>query len=93
MIRNAARGRALLTPLNCDDIRRLAKELRRPIGTLIVLAPKNDPFYVGEARQDAATWFVVKVWDPLRPGPGAGVHLRRLHYVLVVRLHDRLSQT
>jgi hypothetical protein len=51
-----------------------------PIKNLIVLAPKNDPFYAGTAGQrEMAQWFA----DVF--GQATGAHLRRIHYRLVAR--------
>ena len=48
---------------------------------LLVLAPQNDPFYVGTStdRQNAE-WFA-DLWQ--RFGYSQGVHLRRIHYQIV----------
>ena len=61
---------------------KLARELRRPIATLLALAPVNDPFYAGgmPASLAAAEWFA----EHYRAcGFGNGCHLRRVHYWLV----------
>src|SRR5262245_35304648 len=67
---------------SCDqEIRKaLAGSLHRPLGTLIALAPVNDPFAIGPPRQEAARWFA-KLWRRLNLGEG--VHVRRVHYQLV----------
>jgi hypothetical protein len=63
------------------SINALAKELGRPAGTLIALSPHNDPFWAGvPARQANAEWFA-EIWS--RFGFGAGIHLRRIHYLLI----------
>ena len=62
----------------------LAKELDRPVSSLIVLSPNNDPFYAGmPSRQADAEWFA-EIWE--RFGFSAGVHLRRIHYLLISQL-------
>ena len=67
--------------INYEAISALAKELDRPVGTLIALSPNNDPFYAGmPSRRADADWFA-EVWE--RFGFGAGVHLRRIHYRLI----------
>ena len=59
----------------------MAAELDRPVGTMLALASDNDPFFADrEQRRHGAQWFA-KLWRRLRLG--AGVHLRRIHYVLV----------
>ena len=64
-----------------EFINALAKELGRPVSTLIVLSCNNDPFYAGmPSRQADAGWFA-EVWESFRFG--AGVHLRRIHYRLI----------
>lgn len=45
---------------------------------LIVLAPQNDPFYVGTPTDLAQAQWFADVWQ--RAGYGSGVHLRRVHY-------------
>ncbi len=72
-------------PLTYDEIVALGKRLRRPASSLIVLAAKNDPFYLLPSRQAKARWFKNEVWDLLQPKQG--VHLRRLHYALVSLAH------
>ncbi len=63
------------------SIKQLARQIGRPAKDLVVLAPANDPFYVGvPARQREAEWFA-KLWE--RFGFSEGVHIRRIHYVLV----------
>ena len=66
--------------IDYERLKRLASELHRPVATLIVLSPSNDPFYVGPARQASAEWFA-KLWRKF--GIGHGIHLRRLHYLFV----------
>ncbi len=69
----------------------MAKELGCPVRDLLVLAPVNDPFYMGSpAQRRQAEWFA-DLWE--RYGYTSGVHLRRIHYRLVnddppARLHD-----
>ena len=70
------------TPLTYNDIKALAAELGRPASTLIVLAPANDPFYCGPARQALAHWFANEIWPLLDP-KADGVHIRRVHYLVV----------
>jgi hypothetical protein len=66
--------------LDHEGIKALAKKLGRPPKTLIALAMQNDPFYIPPYRQKAAHWFA-GIWR--RFNFGAGVHIRRIHYVLV----------
>ncbi len=67
--------------LDYTSIKQLAKQIGRPAKDLLVLAPANDPFYAGVAgRQREAEWFA-EIWH--RFGFSDGVHLRRIHYVLV----------
>ena len=59
----------------------LKAELGRPLHTLCALAHINDPFFADHgARREAADWFVA-LWRRFRLGHG--VHLRRIHYVLI----------
>jgi hypothetical protein len=66
--------------LDFDEIKALAKTIKRPVSQLLALAPVNDPFYAGVGhRGEAAEWFA-EIW----PNYGAvGAHLRRIHYRLV----------
>jgi hypothetical protein len=66
--------------LDYDGIRKLSKELRRPIKTLIALSANNDPFYLVPRRRKAARWFG-KIWERLDLGDGN--HVRRIHYVII----------
>jgi hypothetical protein len=75
---------------------KLKAELGRPLHTLHALAHNNDPFVADHgARREAAEWFV-KLWRRFRLG--SGVHLRRIHYVLIsqakpVRMLDSTAYT
>jgi hypothetical protein len=72
----------LTQPLTYEDIKALAAKLGRPAETLIALSPSNDPFYLPPRRQTAAEWFATEIW-PLLLNIEGGVHVRRVHYVLV----------
>jgi hypothetical protein len=64
-----------------QGIKDLAKELRRPEGTLIALTTTNDPFHAttpGRIRR--AEWFTA-LWEQF--GFGVGTHIRRIHYRLL----------
>jgi hypothetical protein len=67
-------------PLTYADIKALAKELNRPVPSLLALSPGADPFYIAPSRQAAAEWFE-GIWQQLQPG--SGVHVRRLFYAAV----------
>jgi hypothetical protein len=69
-----------MSDLDYNGIRKLSKELRRPIKTQIALSANNDPFYLVPRRHKAAQWFG-KVWVRLELGYGA--HVRRVHYVII----------
>jgi hypothetical protein len=67
--------------INYEMIKQAAKEHGLSVRDLIVLAPQNDPFYVGTKGDiDKAEWFA-RLWE--RFGYTTGVHLRRVHYQLV----------
>jgi hypothetical protein len=67
--------------INHDHLKRLAKQLRRPLETLYVLASANDPFIADmPSRRVAAKW-LAGVWNDLDVQPGA--HLRRLFYLMI----------
>jgi hypothetical protein len=66
--------------LDYEDIRELARSLKRPAVRLIALSEHTDPFYAGvERRRKAAEWFA----RIFREHGSHGAHLRRIHYVLV----------
>jgi hypothetical protein len=70
----------LCYPRSYEDIKRLAKHLKRPVDTLLALAPENDPFYAGRpGRRTKADWFA-QIWQHVAL---ATAHLRRIHYRLV----------
>src|SRR5262249_22031543 len=70
------------SPRGYDDICELAKRLKRPRGTLIALTDTNDPYYADRegVRIEGAHWFAAQ-WERVRATNG--MHLRRLHYMLV----------
>jgi hypothetical protein len=64
-------------------LKKLSRELRVNIDSLLVLAAKNDPFFSGSPAQTRqAEWFVL-VWERAGYTGQRGVHLRRIHYRLV----------
>jgi uncharacterized protein YukE len=72
---------------NYSQIKEEAKKGRREgleysrVTDLLVLAPQNDPFYVGTDKdRQNAEWFA-ELWH--RFGYSKGVHLRRIHYQIV----------
>jgi hypothetical protein len=71
-----------------EGVKQLAGDLGRPSSTLIALAPNNDPFYCGPARQALAHWFADQIW-PLHDPEAVSVHVRRLHYLVVTQPPDR----
>ena len=67
--------------LDYNSIKELAKQIGRSAKDLVVLAPANDPFYAGvPGRHREGEWFA-EIWR--RFGFSEGVHIRRIHYVLV----------
>jgi hypothetical protein len=67
--------------MSYDEIKALAKELRRPITTLLALKDENDPFAVDIPRRlKRAEWFAL-LWEGLRFGERT--HTRKVHYRLV----------
>jgi len=72
------------TKTGYEKIHQLKKESGCKINDLLVMAPQNDPFYVGsKAQMEQAEWFA-RLWEKCRFE--FGVHLRRIHYVLVSEL-------
>ncbi|MGO4621248.1 hypothetical protein AB4Z34_22995 [Ensifer sp. 2YAB10] len=67
--------------IDYDSIKATAKALKCRATDLIALAEGNDPFYAGlPYRKSGAEWFA-GLWQQF--GWGSGVHLRRLHYILI----------
>ena len=70
-------------PIGYEAIKAPARELGRSVASLITLAPANDPFYAGSPSSRArGEWFAGKYE---RLGCSAGVHPRRIHYLLVAQ--------
>jgi hypothetical protein len=63
------------------DIKALAREIGCSVHDLLALAPSNDPFYAGIPYRDRAGQWFAEIWE--RFGFTEGVHLRRIHYVLI----------
>jgi hypothetical protein len=64
--------------MNIETIKQLAADRGVSYRDLIVLAPANDPFYVGTPGDiEKGQWFA-DIWRAA--GYGRGVHLRRAHY-------------
>ncbi len=67
--------------LDYDSIKQIARQIGRPIKDLVALAVANDPFYAAVPhRHREGEWFA-EMWRKF--GFSEGVHLRRIHYVLV----------
>lgn len=69
--------------INYEFLKGYAGELRRQgvsVSTkdLIVLAPKNDPFYSGSPSQRRDAYWFASIYRKI--GGGEGLHLRRVHY-------------
>ncbi|MBU4232266.1 MAG: hypothetical protein L6277_10915 [Desulfobacterales bacterium] len=63
------------------EIKIMAKEQKVRVTDLIVLAPANDPFYVGtDGDTLLGNWFY-ELWQ--RFNYNTGVHIRRVHYQIV----------
>lgn len=66
-----------------NEIKAMAKTQKVKVDDLLVLAQQNDPFYTGSpGRLEKAEWFA-KVYKDM--GSPRNVHIRRIHYALVVR--------
>ena len=66
--------------IDYETVKGMAEMLGRPVTTLIALARKNDPFFLGEGRMQDAAWFA-EIYQ--RFGFSSGTHLRRIHLFLV----------
>jgi hypothetical protein len=75
-------GCAVTDTFNYEALKTLGESLDRPLGTLIALSDDNDPFLCNRPgrRKDGAQW-LAELWNRL--DVPNGVHLRRLHYLLV----------
>src|SRR5258708_11090827 len=63
------------------DLKALAEKLRRPLRTLHAMTAGNDPWMVQQPfRSEAAYWFV-DLYERLKIS--AGIHIRRIFYLLV----------
>jgi hypothetical protein len=72
---------------NYAGLKALAKQLERPISTLLALTPDNDPFYAQvPARLEMAQWFA-GLWE--RYDLVSCSHLRAMHYRLVSQKGNR----
>jgi hypothetical protein len=67
--------------MNYEQIKALAKQTRRSVNELIVLAPNNDPFYTGTPGDKALGEWFAALWQAF--GYDRGVHIRRVHYQVV----------
>jgi hypothetical protein len=68
-------------PKGRDDLKALAKALRRPLNTLRALSDANDPLMADQPfRLKPARWFV-ELYDRLKIR--AGIHVRLIFYLLV----------
>src|SRR5580693_5632522 len=72
--------RSWFVRMNHEKLRELAKELGRPISTLVALSPTNDPFLITPARETYARW-AADIWHGL--GIQVGFHKRRIHYRVI----------
>jgi hypothetical protein len=68
------------------DLDALAKQLKRPKGTLYALSANNDPFVWPPARIRNAEWFA-EMWELYGR---LGLHPHGLHYVLVSQPHGTI---
>jgi hypothetical protein len=77
---NDNENRTKVQVYNYESLKKLGIELGRPASTLYALSPANDPFYIGPARQADGKWFADLFAAYMFR---SGVHLRRVHYVVV----------
>jgi len=64
--------------IDLASIKSMAKDKGCSVTDLIVLAPQNDPFYVGTPADIASSRWFADVWE--RGAFRHGAHLRRIHY-------------
>ncbi len=67
--------------INWEELKQLAKEMRRPFDAVYALSSSNDPFLTDLPRRRRDAEWCAKVWDDLDIPPGA--HIRRVHYRLI----------
>jgi hypothetical protein len=73
-------GPTQMTKFDYKGIHQLSQELHRPTKTLVALSTNNDPFFLAPGRQANAKWFAA-LWKRFKLG--SGVHIRRVHYLLI----------
>jgi len=67
--------------MDYEALKLLAKEMKRPVKSLLAESPQVDPFYCGmPAQVEKAQWFA-DLWNTF--GYTKGVHLRRMHYQII----------
>jgi hypothetical protein len=66
--------------LDHKAIKALAKQIGRPIKSLLALSANNDPFYAGLGHRGVAAEWFSELWE--KHG-AAGSHIRRIHYRLI----------
>lgn len=65
-------------------IKQLAKKLGRSFKELIVLAPQNDPYYIGSQTQREHAGWIAEIVDQFLEARGRGkVHDRAIHYYIL----------
>jgi len=67
--------------MSYDSIKKLAKEMGKPVPEVLALSRDHDPFFCGTAaHREHAKWFA-RMWKQEYEGQ-AGIHIRRVHYHL-----------
>lgn len=67
--------------MNYEQIKLMAKESGQSVKDLIVLAPQNDPFYVGTPTDWALGQWFQSLWNIF--DYRTKVHIRRVHYQII----------
>ena len=68
-------------PEGYEQLQELADSLKRPLRSLVVLGPENDPFLAERPARLAGARWVADLYKRLNFQPGT--HVRRIHYVLI----------
>lgn len=72
--------------LDYTSIKQFAQQIGRPAKDLVALSVVNDPFYAAVPHRNREGEWFAEIWQ--RFGFSEGVHLRRIHYVLVSQGED-----
>src|SRR5262245_31611788 len=86
-----ARNDPEFAPRGYDDIKAYAKDHKMPVPDLLAMDRKHDPFYAGTpAGWVHGQWFA-DLWEACGYVGQKHIHLRRMHYRVVMRFPDLMT--